>query len=494
MSILQLNTRYLILLIVAWGVSCNQLPSGKTDQKQTEIVSSDSRPPKVPDASVSSSDLPASFSVQGEFAVCQMDSVKIYTRDGFEPVRILATAIEKRDDQAKFRLSGALETGFYLLGQAPNNVATIILGDEHEVLLTGNCNSLDRFGKVSQSTWNENFEKLTRRMTNFERAGSRVSARLMNVTDPQTIKQLETEGREIYQEQLKLLDSVRQSLPFLAKALAAQLYVPYDPQHGKNRYIQQMEGFLKAVDLSDPELERIPMVHEFIGRLAQMLLAPSEDMEIGEQYIDGLLEQIPQQSLLKKNALADIIFSLDEGGSAATVKYAKLYKSTYHPSARVVDYLNGRIAAYESELHNAKRLATGSIPPDIRLPDPNGKMRRLSEYRGKVVLLDFWASWCGPCRKETPNLVKLYNQYKGAGFEIFAVSLDRNKEAWTGAIASDGMNWIQVSDLKYYRSQAALDYQLNFIPANYLLDRDGKILEKNLHGKELAEKLSEIFN
>lgn len=129
--------------------------------------------------------------------------------------------------------------------------------------------------------------------------------------------------------------------------------------------------------------------------------------------------------------------------------------------------------------------------PDIQLPDPTGKKVTLSSLKGKVVVIDFWASWCKPCREESPNMVKLYNRFKDKGFEIFGVSLDKDKKAWEEAIQKDGLNWTHVSDLKFWQSDAAVLYGITSIPATYLLDRQGKILAMNLRGADL-EKAVEL--
>jgi len=143
----------------------------------------------------------------------------------------------------------------------------------------------------------------------------------------------------------------------------------------------------------------------------------------------------------------------------------------------------------------AKTTAVGSIAPDFTQADTTGKPFTLSSLRGKYVLIDFWASWCGPCRQENPNVVQAYNHYKDKNFTILGVSLDREdgKAAWLKAIKDDGLPWNQVSDLKYWANGAAILYKVSSIPQNYLLDPNGKIIAKGLRGAELDAKLAEIF-
>jgi peroxiredoxin len=221
------------------------------------------------------------------------------------------------------------------------------------------------------------------------------------------------------------------------------------------------------------EQQRV-FVREFIGRHAgdpASLLA--------------LSHQIGNQSVLNGSSDFDLFEKVD----------GQLYKK--YPTSTLILNLHKYVAAMRSQMESAqtreKTTGSGSIAPDISLPDPDGKTRTLSSLRGKVVLLDFWAGWCGPCRRENPNLVRAYAKYHDKGFEIFQVSLDKSKPEWLAAIKQDGLNWIHVSDLKYWGSPVARLYGVESIPANFLLDQEGKIIKSNLRGAALEDELSNLF-
>ena len=146
-------------------------------------------------------------------------------------------------------------------------------------------------------------------------------------------------------------------------------------------------------------------------------------------------------------------------------------------------------------INELKATAIGVAAPDFTQNDADGTPVKLSSFRGRYVLIDFWASWCGPCRQENPNVVKVFNKYKTKKFTILGVSLDRpdGKADWLAAIKNDNLTWPQVSDLKYWNNEAAALFFVRSIPQNFLIDPNGKIIAKGLRGEDLENKLAEIF-
>ncbi|MDB5283071.1 MAG: alkyl hydroperoxide reductase [Bacteroidota bacterium] len=169
--------------------------------------------------------------------------------------------------------------------------------------------------------------------------------------------------------------------------------------------------------------------------------------------------------------------------------------STYTKDYRdVYTKYEAQMKSQEGAKQAAESIAVGKAAPDIDLKDPNGKSIKLSSLKGKVVLLDFWASWCGPCRMEMPNVVAAYKKYKDKGFTVYSVSLDKDAAAWKNAITALGMVWEnQVSDLKWWQSEAAVRYGIQGIPAAYLLDKNGIIVASNLRGEALDQKIAEVI-
>jgi peroxiredoxin len=186
------------------------------------------------------------------------------------------------------------------------------------------------------------------------------------------------------------------------------------------------------------------------------------------------------QQLRPENYL-DVFKALDKG------------LSEKYPDNKDVKSFHGMVQQTEMMVSKTEAIKIGEEAPELILPMPNDKDLALSSLRGKVVLIDFWASWCGPCRKEIPNVKRAYEKYKSKGFEILGVSLDKDRNAWLEAISKEGLTWPQVSDLKFWQSEAVAIYAVQSIPYTVLIDKDGKIIATDLRGAALDKKLAEVL-
>ena len=176
--------------------------------------------------------------------------------------------------------------------------------------------------------------------------------------------------------------------------------------------------------------------------------------------------------------------------NADQVKLKKIYESL-DPSLKATKAAK----KIKKSLDALTSTTVGSVAPAFSAPDVNGKMVSLKESLGKVTIIDFWASWCGPCRQENPNVVALYNEFHAKGLNIIGVSLDKEGEGdkWKEAIAKDGLTWPEVSNLKWWQDPIAKQYNVQSIPATFLLDASGKIIAKDLRGEELKAKVASLL-
>jgi thiol-disulfide isomerase/thioredoxin len=245
--------------------------------------------------------------------------------------------------------------------------------------------------------------------------------------------------------------------------------------------------YFQNVNLKDPVINEIPQVYQaFRSFVEETGRAPGGNNEM-KNVIAGALKQIPDGSPAYRTAMGGVISGLKTLNSPLFFEYATEYITKYKSQDK------GDITRLDAELNKNRTFIAGMVAPDLAGPTPEGASKSLYAMRGKVILVDFWASWCGPCRRENPAVKAVYDKYKEKGFDILGVSLDKTKDAWVNAIAQDGLPWHHISDLKGWQSDHAALYSVTSIPQTILIDRDGKIIERNLRGPALEAKLKSIF-
>ena len=215
------------------------------------------------------------------------------------------------------------------------------------------------------------------------------------------------------------------------------------------------------------------------------------------QTLSKETESLTREETLKK----DIAFVNNNPSSIHSAYILSVYSSTWgkEKSKELFDQFSvenknseyGKSISKYIELNKNPQIGEKYV--DFEMEDTNGKTRKISDFEDKLILLEFWASNCGPCRQENPNLVKTYEKYKPKGFEIYAVSQDTKKSSWLNAIKKDKLPWLQVSDLKGKDNSASLIYGINGIPDNFLIDKSGIIIGRNLRGEKLNKKLEELL-
>jgi peroxiredoxin len=286
------------------------------------------------------------------------------------------------------------------------------------------------------------------------------------------------------------LDSLEAKGGFMGKVTKMYNFKPFmsDPSHSK--YPSELEyfkeGFFANLDMKDPEINNMPQMYDKARAFAGNLTGANLPVEVCKPALENVLNKADVGSAGHESILRGYVAGLEQTKSALFIDFGKLFIEKYPNDQQYVASINAAIAQLASTTNGAEA-------PDFTSTTPTGASVKLSDLRGQIVMIDFWASWCRPCRMENPNVLKAYTKYHDKGFEILGVSLDDNKGKWEAAIAQDGLPWKHVSDLKGWYGPTSQLYGVSSIPATLLLDKEGKIIARNLRGEALEAKLKEIF-
>ena len=277
----------------------------------------------------------------------------------------------------------------------------------------------------------------------------------------------------LQQEKYTLL-SQRKNAPYLTKVIRMQVNQPASE-----------ENFIASTDVLDPELQRSDVWTSRVNAMMQLFGQGDQQkmMDMAESVMKLAGDSRDAKEILYR-ALAMALQPLEQEDNFIAARLAKNYAAEFP----------GPVSSAFLKNFNSGPPSVGEMAPEITLPNREGIKESLSSLRGKVVLLDFWASWCGPCRYENPVVVEAWKRYEPKGFTVFSVSLDQAKDKWLAAIAKDGLAWNNhVSDLRGWQSAGAAAYSVRSIPATFLLDKEGKIVARNLRGPALEQKLAELL-
>ena len=391
------------------------------------------------------------------------------------------------DNKFTFKIP-ASENQYYFVGASPQKTKPIILGKEKKLFLKGNCNNM-RASAMDGSQLNVEYEKAITQIRSYQTLASNMGRQLAREKDPVKQKVFLNQLKDNDENQLKLYNDLKTKYPFVAKVVGTKMFMSY--VHNKGTHANEVDHYVNTffnyIDLKDKELDYMPALFETFRDYTTTLVAIQFPVEKMHSVLDPLLGKMNEDSQAYRFALGGIISALQQKNHPAFTDYGKIYIDKY--KVENAPYMAGFIR----KVNGAKNFMIGAVAPDFEQATPEGESMKLSDLRGKVVLVDFWASWCGPCRKENPHVVKLYDKYKAKGFDVMGVSLDKTKDRWVNAIEKDDLRWNHVSDLKGWSNEVAKQYSVRSIPHTLLLDKDGKILARNLRAKQLEAKLIELF-
>lgn len=420
---------------------------------------------------------------------CPVDSLSLFNFTGLTYKRAYVAKKDKNGNFV-FKVSQNNPPVSFYLGFDENGLKPILLGTESEVLVEGSFTNL-KAAVVKSVEFVQMNAAMNRINSDKAEFGNYITQMRSAAGDTAVSQGIQRNMKALDVRRQNFIDSLGKKNAYLQKLAALHTYLSYQPSNPKyndelNYFINEYFGL---VDFKDPIYNFIPQVFDQFSDYTQNLISIGLPEEMQKSALDNYLSKMVVGSQCHRYAMGGIVTRLIGSNKANNfVYYAQEYLKTYKS-----DEQEGMVKMLQNKIISMKGLMMGGDAPEITLNQPDGTPLSLSSYRGKLTLIDFWASWCGPCRRENPHVVALYQKYKNKGFDILGVSLDSNKDAWVAAIEKDGLQWKHVSDLGGWGSSPAKLYGVTSIPQTFLIDKNGKIVAKNLRGEQLTNKLKEIL-
>lgn len=434
--------------------------------------------------------------LRGELSDCKVDSLLFFQLNGNMVEMLGKLPLQSRPEDPSVKtlavsLPENLPHGFYFVGggRPENSKLTLFAGDP-VIQLQGSCPSLAKGKALSPN--NQALDAAMAQNAAFNKESNQLLLSYRRtLAQKKSLQTLDSAFASLDSRRLDYYSQLKDKFPAVSKVLALQTYLSYmgfGKEKAPNEQTYFAGYYFQLADFTDSFHERNPHIQDAFRSYALTLGKMGMPVEDQLTYVNLYLDQLRGVGdKAYKTACLGLIQGFQSSNEDMYLLMGDRYLKDY-------GHLNpGFTQALEKGMAPVRQRAIGALAPEINLPTYEGDSLLLSSLRGKYVLIDFWASWCGPCRRENPNVRRVYASYKDKGFEILGVSLDRSKDAWIKAIQKDQLGWLHVSDLKGWGSIGAKVYGVHSIPATVLLDPEGKIIAKGLRGNELDQKLARIF-